>query len=119
MKQEGGVRRHLDITSLDAKGTEFGVYDNYLVGVIANSWYSLLDERQYASDYQGKVVIQFRLHYDGTVSDLSVSENTAGTLPGLICETAVDKPRPFQKFPADMRRVVGDVRYIQFTFYYY
>ena len=118
MKQEGGVRRHLDITSLDAKGTEFGVYDSYLVNVIANCWYGLLDEQRYASDYQGKVVVQFKLHYDGTVSDLSVSENTAGTLPGLICETAVDKPRPFQKFPNDMRRVVGDVRYIQFTFYY-
>jgi hypothetical protein len=79
----------------------------------------LLDEQRYASDYSGKVVVQFKLHYDGTVSDLSVAENSAGTLPGLICETAVDKPRPFQKFPSDMRRVVGDVRHIQFTFYYY
>ncbi len=118
MKQEGGVRRHLEIDSLDAKGTEFGFYDAYLVRVIANCWYGLLDEQRYASDYQGKVVVQFHLHYDGTISDLSVADNTAGTLPGLICETAVDKPRPFQKFPSDMRRVVGDVRYIQFTFYY-
>jgi len=119
IKQEGGVHRRLNMDSLDAKGTEFGYYDKLLIDAIANCWYGILDEQQYASDFQGRVVVQFRLHYDGSISDLSIAENTAGTLPSLICETAVDKPRPFPKFPPDMRRVVGDVRPIQFTFYYY
>jgi hypothetical protein len=119
MKQEGGVRHRLDISSLDAKGSEVGVYDYALVQAVQQSWYTLLDEQRYASDYRGKVVLQFRLHHDGKITEMRVAENTAGPIPGLICETAVDKPQPFQEFPPHLRRMVGDTREIQFTFYYY
>jgi hypothetical protein len=118
MKQEGGVRRRIQIASLDAKGTEIGMYDYALVAVVEECWHLLLDQQHYASDYRGKVVLQFRLHHDGNVTDLQVVENTAGPIPGLICQTAVDKPKPFEKFPLSMRRMVGDTREIQFTFYY-
>jgi hypothetical protein len=119
MNQEGGVRRRLEIASLDARRTEVGDYDFGLVQAISQSWYGMLDQQSYASDYRGKVVLQFRLHYDGKITDLVVVENTAGPIPGLICETAVDKPAPYEKFTSEMRRVVGDTRSIQFTFYYY
>jgi hypothetical protein len=118
MRQEGGVDRRREVASLDTKATAFGDYDYFLVLAIQNCWYGLLDEQRYASDFRGKVVLQFRLHYDGSISDLNVVENTAGSIPGLLCETAVDKPKPFGKFSADMRRVVGDIRNIQFTFFY-
>jgi hypothetical protein len=118
MRQEGGVRRRLEIASLDAKATPFGAYDFALIEAIEQCWYSLLEDQQYASDYRGKVVLQFRLHYDGRISDLTVTENTAGSVPGWICRTAVDKPNPYRAFPGDMRRIVGDSREIQFTFFY-
>ena len=118
MKQEGGVRHQRDIELVDAKATVFGDYDWALVEAIRLCWYRLLDEQRYSSDYRGKVVLQFRLHQDGNITDLDVVENTAGSVPGLLCETAVEKPKPFDKFPADMRRVVGDIRNIRFTFYY-
>lgn len=117
MKQDGGVERRQQV-SLDTKATPFGAYDNALVQAIANMWYHKLDERMYASDYRGKVVIQFDLHFDGSVTGLGITENTAGPVPGLICETAVDEPRPYQPFSSEMRRVLGDTRHIQFTFYY-
>ncbi len=118
MQQEGGVERRREVASLDTKSTVFGDYDYLLVLAIQSYWYGLLDQQRYASDYRGKVVLQFRLHYDGSITDLNVVENTAGAIPGLLCETAVDKPKPYEKFPSDMRRVVGDIRNIQFTFYY-
>jgi len=118
MSQEGGVDRRREFASLDTKATAFGDYDYFLVIAIQRCWYGLLDEQRYASDYRGKVVLQFRLHYDGTITDLRIVENTAGSIPGLLCDRAVDKPKPYDKFPADMRRVVGDIRSIQFTFYY-
>jgi hypothetical protein len=118
MRQDGGVERRREVASLDTKATAFGDYDYLLVLAIQQCWYRLLDEQRYASDYRGKVVLQFRLHYDGSITDLHVAENTAGSIPGLLCETAVDKPKPYEKFSADMRRVVGDIRNIQFTFYY-
>ena len=118
MKQEGGVRRRLEIASLDAKATPMGAYDAALVDAIRECWYNLLDSQEYASDYRGKVVLQFHLHSDGRVTDVTVSENTAGAVPGLICETAIDKPNPYPPFPSDLRRIIGETRSIQFTFFY-
>lgn len=118
MKQEGGVSRRLEFAALDAKATPFGAYDAALVEAISQRWYTLLDQRDYASDSRGRVVLQFRLHYDGRITDMNVAENTAGEVLGLICQKAVLDPAPFAQWPGDMRRMMGDTRSIQFTFYY-
>jgi outer membrane biosynthesis protein TonB len=119
MLQEGGVSRRHEMASLDTKATPFGAYDAALVDAIASRWYTLLDERDYASDSRGKVVLQFRLHYDGRVTEMNMTENSAGQVLGLLCQKAVLDPAPFAVWPSDMRRTLGDVRNIQFTFYYY
>jgi hypothetical protein len=59
------------------------------------------------------------LHYDGRITDMNMTENTAGEVLGLICQKAVLDPAPFATWPSDMRRTLGDTRNIQFTFYYY
>ena len=119
IKQDGGVSRHHELASLDTKATPFGAYDQALVEAISQRWYTLLDERDYASDSRGKVVLQFSLHYDGRVTDMNMTENTAGVVLGLTCQKAVTDPQPFAPWPSDMRRTLGDVRHIQFTFFYY
>ena len=119
MKQDGGVQRRHEMASLDTKATPFGAYDAALVEAISQRWFTLLDERDYASDSRGKVVLHFRLHYDGRITDMNMTENTAGEVLGLICQKAVLDPAPFATWPSDMRRTLGDTRNIQFTFYYY
>ncbi len=119
MQQDGGVSRRHEMASLDTKATPFGAYDAALVEAISQRWFSLLDEREYASDSRGKVVLQFRLHYDGRITDMNMADNTAGEVLGLICQKAVLDPAPFAVWPTDMRRTLGDTRNIQFTFYYY
>jgi outer membrane biosynthesis protein TonB len=119
MKQEGGVQRRHEMASLDTKATPFGAYDAALVEAISQRWFTLLDQRDYASDSRGKVVLQFHLHYDGRITDMNVSENTAGEVLGFLCQKAVLDPAPFAAWPSDMRRTLGNVRSIQFTFYYY
>jgi hypothetical protein len=118
IKQEGGVTRRQLIPSFDTKATPFGAYDAALVEAVSQRWFNLLDAREYASDSRGKVVLQFRLHYDGRITDMSVSENTAGAVLALICQKAVLDPAPFAAWPSDMRRTLGDTRNIMFTFYY-
>ena len=119
MKQEGGVQRRHEMASLDTKATPFGAYDAALVEAISQHWFTLLDQREYASDSRGKVVLQFHLHYDGRITEMNVSENTAGEVLGFLCQKAVLDPAPFAAWPSDMRRTLGNVRSIQFTFYYY
>ena len=119
MRQEGGVRNRLEISSLDARATPFGAYDHALIEAISQRWFHLLDEREYASDSRGKVVVQFRLFQDGTVKIMAVAENTtASEVLGIICRKAIEDPAPFPSWPDDMKRMLGDTRSIQFTFYY-
>ena len=119
MKLDGGVNRHAQFASLDTKATPFGAYDAALVEAISGRWYTLLDEREYAADSRGKVVLRFCLHHDGRVTDMNVGDNSAGEVLGLLCQKAVLDPAPFAAWPSDMRRTLGDTRNIQFTFYYY
>jgi len=118
MKREGGVNRHADMDSLDTKATPFGQYDADLIYEIQRAWYILLEKEGYAADYRGKVMLRFRLHHDGRITDLTIVENTAGSIPGSLCESAIEKPGRYKNFPSEMRRVVGDIRSIQFTFFY-
>jgi len=118
MKQEGGVRRHLDTSLFDAMATPFGDYDRMLIAAIQQRWYALLDERNYAADSRGKVVLQFVLHPDGRITDMSMSDNTAGEVLGYICEKAILDPAPFPTWPNEMRRMIGENRQITFTFFY-
>jgi hypothetical protein len=119
MKQDGGARQHAYVPSFNVKLTGFGEYDAALVTAITQRWYDLLDSQQFALDRTGKVVLQFRLNYDGTVTDMKVAQNDVGDLLGYVCQKAVNDPAPFAKWPDEMRFKLGDSRDIQFTFYYY
>lgn len=119
MRQDGGVKRRLEFTALDAKATPFGAYDAAFVAAVSERWYALLDAKRYDGYQHGKVVLQFALHPDGRVTDMTVLEATVGLDLSLLCEMAVLDPAPYAPWPSDLRRLVeGDRRKVQFTFYY-
>jgi hypothetical protein len=120
MKQDGGVKRHLDADStLDAIATPFGEYDREVVEAIKTRWFDLLDSKEFSRDRTGRVVIEFNLNSDGRVTDLRVIENNVGDLLSYVCKSAILDPAPYQPWPSDMRRFLGtDVRDVRFTFYY-
>jgi hypothetical protein len=120
MKQDGGVPNVKLSASFDVKATPFGQYDSDFVDAVSYRWYSLLDSQKFALDRTGKVMLRFRLHYDGTITDMTVLQNTVGDLLGYVCQKAINDPAPFKPWPEDMRRLVGaNYREITFTFYYY
>jgi hypothetical protein len=118
MKQDGGVRRHLEISAFDAKATPFGEYDRAFIEAVEQRWFSLLDSQQFALDRTGKVVLQFRLNYDGRITEMSIAQSTVGDTLAYVCQLAVTDPAPYEHWPSDMRRMFGDSRNVQFTFYY-
>jgi hypothetical protein len=119
MKQDGGVHREALVPSLDVKLTGFGEYDRAFVDAVTQHWFDLLDSQQFAQDRTGKVTLQFQLNYDGTVTDMTVVQNTVGELLCYVCQKAILDPAPYEKWPSDMRLQLGDSREITFTFYYY
>lgn len=120
MRQEGGVKNRVEISALDAKATPFGAYDAAIVAAIQQRWYDLLDRARYSGDKRGKVVLEFRLHSSGRISNLTVAENTVGEFLGSLCQLAITDPAPYPKWPLEMQRLFGgDFRDVRFTFFYY
>lgn len=119
MKQEGGVRRHGLESTIDVRSTPFASYDAAVIEAIQRRWYQLLDQNSFANNRTGKVVLDFRLHADGSVRDLAVAETTVGEVLALMCRRAVVDPSPYMAWTRDMRRVIGrDSRAVRFTFYF-
>lgn len=119
MRQEGGVKRLNTLSTLDVKGSPFGEYDRAIIVAIQNRWFDLLDMRGFGHERSGKVVLEFRLHYDGRVSMMTVGENTVDEILSLLCQKAVLDPAPYARWPSDMRRMIGaNYRDVRFTFYY-
>lgn len=119
MRQEGGVRTHARVPSLNVKVTGFAEYDQRFVEAVSQHWYDLLNSQQFALDRTGKVTLRFHLNYDGSITEMRFAENTVGDLLGYVCQKAVMDSEPFERFPSDMRAKLGNYADVQFTFYYY
>ena len=120
MKQDGGVRRQRVWSSLDAKQTPFGNYDKQIVDAVTDRWYAMLDSGHFAQDRTGKVVVRFKLKYDGSILEMTTLENTVGISLTYVCRQAIAEAAPFSRWPDDMRRMIGaNFREVSFTFYYY
>jgi hypothetical protein len=123
MRQDGGVR-HMNISSLDAVATSFGAYDEKLVDAVTQRWDDLLDKNNYAFDRPGQVVVVFRLHSDGRVTDVKILADTTDDKPGgiwaIICQAAVEDASPFEPWPSDFLHMQGaNYRDLRFQFNYY
>jgi hypothetical protein len=119
MKQDGGVKRRLDLAAVDAKGSLIGEYDSVFVESVRSRWFALLEDKRYDGYQRGKVVVQFALNSDGRITDLVVQESTVDFSMSLVCEMAVLDPAPYAPWPSDMRRMIsGNKRVVTFTFFY-
>lgn len=117
MIQPGGVKRLSMDSSLDAMKTSYGDYDREFIEAVQARWFQLLEGRTYEGP--GKVVVEFRLHPDGRISNLKIVQNEMSDLLGLICQQAIFDPAPYRPWPMEMRRdIPKDYRDITFTFYY-
>ena len=117
MREDGGVSNH-GRAALSVARTPFGSYDAALVAAVQQRWYDLLDSTTFAQR-SGRVVVEFRLYYDGRITDMKIDGNEVGEILGALCQRAVLDPSPFAQWPSDMRRAVGkNYRDVMFTFFY-
>lgn len=119
MKEDGGAAHHAKVPAFDVKITGFGDYDERFVEAVSQNWWNLLESQKFSLDRTGKVVLTFRLNYDGTISQMKFAENNVGDLLGYVCEKAILDGAPYERWTEDMRMKLGDSKDIQFTFDYY
>lgn len=118
VKQDGGTKRRGQV-SFDVKATPFGAYDAAFIAAVQSRWYQLLDSHDFVQR-SGKVVLEFRLTYDGRITEMRMAGNEVGDVLSLLCQRAIMDNVPYATWPADMRRLIGgNHRDVTFTFYYY
>ncbi len=75
-------------------------YQHEVLEAVAQRWYDLLEERRYASDDHGRVLVGFQLRHNGTITAVHIIENTTGAdLPGYVAIKAIQDPAPFRPMP--------------------
>ncbi len=119
MAQQGGAKRFSIQSSLEVRASPLGNYDARFVAAVQQCWFALLEEQRYSLDRMGKVTLDFRLTVDGRITDMRVVDSNVGDIYTTVCQLAITKPSPYERWPTDVRRMVGaDHRDVRFTFYY-
>jgi hypothetical protein len=113
----GGVN-HIDVDgSLTAKDPAFRDYFRNMADIVNDHWQELLKSQTW--DVSGKVVLSFRLHSDGTISDIKIKHNEVSDLLGNICVAALFVRWDFPIWTPEMRVARPDgFANLEFTFYY-
>jgi hypothetical protein len=118
VKQDGGAPRRGQV-SFDVRATPFGAYDAAFIAAVQQRWFDILDNTSF-TQRPGKVVLEFRLKYDGTIIEMRQKETDVGEVLGLICQKAILDPAPYAPWPRDMRALFTQgYRDVRFTFVYY
>lgn len=118
MQQDGGVNRKEPTSNLAAGASPLGQYDAKIIEAIKYAWWGILDERPTMA-MQGYAVVEFRLHANGSITELRVSQSTVNDMLSSFCQLAIDKPAPFEPWPAEVRRQFDkSYRDVRFTFFY-
>lgn len=128
MKLEGSSRRQQLVPSFKTEGTPWGSYDAKFIAIVTSRWYRYLDQHPEAFNFGGRVVVEFRLMYDGSIKDFNVVEKpsdfdsgieddlqTYGCLKAVVPEAG----NLYDPWPPMLRRITRkDYRELRFTFYY-
>ena len=97
----------------------FQTYDEEFLNAVSKRWKDLASSRFASDNKPGKVVVVFKLHFDGQVTDLTTKETTVNRTFTLICQKAILDLAPYKRWTEEMHLMIGkDYREITFTFYY-
>src|SRR5208283_2802072 len=95
------------IPSLDIKESQYGAYYKALLRAVEARWIGLLEQRDYGHQKAGAVVLEFKLHRDGRVTDMKIVDSTVNEVLCLICQKSVLDPCPFARWPNEMQHSIG------------
>jgi hypothetical protein len=105
------------INGVAPKDSAFREYDAKMISRIEKRWLELTPLIQMRG--AGQVVVDFRLSYDGQVTDVKVRPTRLLGFAVEICKQAILDCAPFEPWPAEMRRLIGETgREVTFTFNY-
>ena len=107
MKQEGGVERR-GAASFNVERGPMGDYGARMWHAVQERWYGTLEAQKFAGEYRGKVIVQFKLHVDGAVSEVEVKNQGAEDgIYAMYCIAAIQLSASFGPWSNEMRTTYG------------
>jgi len=101
-----------------AMATELGKYKQYVYSVVGSHWYPDINQH-FGTIGVGMVHIQFTIHSDGTISDVTILEGNNLEILRDISHRALVAPAPYKPFSDAMIKEVGDSYTDDFSFSVY
>jgi hypothetical protein len=86
--------------------TPFPEYDDKALGGIIERWRQQLEILPQRSE--GGVILDFKMKYDGQVSDITVAEMNVPEPYVDACRKAVLEGVPYDPWPPEMRQLIGE-----------
>ena len=117
LRNNVGVNR-AGAVAVDARFSNYGDYAQRMMEAIQSSWWDIIERSRFESASRGRVVVRFRLHRDGTVTDAQVLLDEVPRIMSLACKDSVMAPAPFDPWRADMVAMFGEEDTVTITFHY-
>jgi outer membrane biosynthesis protein TonB len=118
LRRPVGVSRAGSI-AIDARFSNYGDYTQRMMEAIQSSWWSIIERSRFEGVSRGSVVVRFRLHRDGTVTDTQILGTEVTRVMSLACKDAVMAPAPYDIWRADMVAMYGESDTVTINFHYY
>ena len=118
LRRPVGVNRAGTI-AVDARFSNYGDYTQRMMEAIQSSWWSIIERSRFESVTRGNVIVRFRLHRDGTVTDAKVLSTEVTRVMTLACKDAVMAPAPYDIWRADMVAMYGESDTVTINFIYH
>jgi len=117
LRRPVGVNRAGTI-AVDARFSNYGDYTQRMMEAIQSSWWSIIERSRFEGVSRGNVIVRFRLHRDGTVTDAQVLGSEVTRVMTLACKDAVMAPAPYDIWRADMVAMYGESDTVTINFIY-
>ena len=118
LRRPVGVSRAGSI-AVDARFSNYGDYTQRMLEAIQSSWWSIIERSRFEGLSRGSVIVRFRLHRDGTVTDAQILGSEVTRVMSLACKDAVMAPAPYDIWRADMVAMYGESDTVTINFLYY
>jgi outer membrane biosynthesis protein TonB len=118
LRNNVGVNR-VGRVAVDARFSNYGDYTQRMMEAIQSTWWDLLFRARMEHYQPGTVVVRFKLHRDGTISELVVLETGVGTMPTFACKDAISACAPFDAWRPDMVAQFGEADVVTIRFLYH
>ncbi|HUE36281.1 MAG TPA: hypothetical protein VMO20_02730 [Candidatus Acidoferrum sp.] len=98
-------------------------YDDTFVNTVHTNWHTLLYSKAYwwfwSPPTEGQVLLKFRLHSDGRITDMTVAKRNVPLWQVNICKKAVMMGEPYEPWTAAMlKNQKTNCDEVNFTFDY-